>query len=310
MRERIIILKNIQIGHFLALVGVEDLKYLDTQIWVRSGEECAKRLFTTQSTVSRRNAETLKIFGLKIKRDGFGEWVTEGEAGLLNMERKVHQEYRLNKDDEKLRLEANFWAGPTLSHPTPEGWINGVWDHVGMTRPLHLLREGIIDAWIGSYRPDLPEKNDPDFIVIDLCETPVKLVADKLHPLSGKEDISKRDLEAYPSLSLPEGWFPRTEAKLRSHGLWSTEARMKKYKKELWEEKTTDQVTLGYATCLGLEVMKNLTVLNYDLDLMSGESLVIKKQLIDNAKIQSLLTVLKNRIIEKSKKHPELIPSF
>ena len=85
---------------------------------------------------------------------------------------------------------------------------------------------------------------------------------------------------------------------------------MKKQKKELWEDKTTDQVTLGYATCLGLEVMKNLTVLNYDLDLMSGESLVIKKQLVDNAKIQSLLTVLKNRIIEKSKKHPELIPSF
>ena len=56
--------------------------------------------------------------------------------------------------------------------------------------------------------------------------------------------------------------------------------------------------------------MKNLTVLNHDLDLISGESLVIKKQLIDNAKIQSLLTVLKNRIIEKSKKHPELTLSF
>ena len=292
------------------MVSVEDLKYLDTQIWVRSGEECAKRLFTTQSTVSRRNTETLKIFGLKIKRDGFGEWITEGNTDLLNMERKVHQQYRLNKNEEKLRLEANFWAGPTLSSPAPEGWINGVWDHVGMLRPLHLLREGIIDAWIGSYQPDLPDNNDPDLLVIDLCKTPVKLVADKLHPLSDKKDISTKDLEAFPSLSLPEGWFPQTEAKLRSHGLWSTEARMKKYKKELWEDKTTDQVTLGYATCLGLEVMKNLTVLNYDLDLMSGESLVIKKQFLDNLKIQTLLTVLKNRIIDKSKKHDELILNF
>lgn len=75
-------------------------------------------------------------------RDDLGEWVAEGEAALLNMERKVHQEYRLHKDEENLRLEANFWAGPTLSNPTPEGWINGVWDHVGMSRPLHLLREG------------------------------------------------------------------------------------------------------------------------------------------------------------------------
>ena len=85
---------------------------------------------------------------------------------------------------------------------------------------------------------------------------------------------------------------------------------MKKYKKELWEDKTSDQVTLGYATCLGLEVMKNLIVLNYYLDLLSGESLVIKKELMDNSKMQSLLTVLKSRIIEKSKKHPELILSF
>ena len=44
-----------------------------------------------------------------------------------------------------------------------------------MTRPLHLLREGIIDAWIGSYQPDLPEKNDPNFMVIYLCKNPVKL---------------------------------------------------------------------------------------------------------------------------------------
>ena len=67
-------------------------------------------------------------------------------------------------------------------------------------------------------------------------KTPVKLVAGRLHPLSDKEDICKKELEAYHSLSLPEGWFPCTEAKPRSHGLWSTEARMKKCKKELWEE--------------------------------------------------------------------------
>lgn len=127
-----------------------------------------------------------------MKRDKFGEWVIEGNTKLLNMERQVHQEYRLNKDDEKLRLEANFWAGPTLSHPSPDGWVNGVWDHIGMDRPLHLLREGIIDAWIGSYQPDLPDKNDPDLIVIDLCKNPVKLVEDKLHPLSDKKIFAQK----------------------------------------------------------------------------------------------------------------------
>ena len=50
---------------------------------------------------------------------------------------------------------------------------------------------------------------------------------------------------------------------------------------------------MGYATYLGLEFMKNLTVLNYDLDLMSGESLVIKKQLVDIANIEALFNRLK-----------------
>ncbi|MDB4677791.1 substrate-binding domain-containing protein [Synechococcus sp. AH-551-A21] len=292
------------------MISINDLKQLDFQIWLRSGEECAKRLFTTQSTISRRNAETLKTLDLKIKRDEFGEWITEGDTTLLNMERNIHQLYRLGNNDEKLRLEATFWSGPTLAKPVPEGWISGVWNHVGMTRPLHLIREGIIDAWISSYQPDLPEPDNPDFAVIDLCKTPVKLVANEHHPLANKKDICKQDLESFPALSLPQGWFPRTEEKLRSHGLWSTEARMKRYKKKLWEGKTEDQTTLSYATCLGLEVMENLTVLDYDLDLNSGESLIVKKSLMNSEQVHSLLSCLKERIHEKAKIHSELIPSF
>ena len=291
------------------MISIADLKYLDFQIWLRSGEECAKRLFTTQSTISRRNAETLKILNLKTKRDDFGEWIIEGDTKLLSMERNIHQLYRLSNNEEKLRLEATFWAGPTLAQPAPEGWVNGVWNHVGMARPLHLIHEGIIDAWISSYQPDLPEPDNPDFAVIDLCKTPVKLVANKHHPLAKKKDICKQDLESFPALSLPKGWFPRTEEKLRSHGLWSTEARMKRYKRELWEGKTEDQTTLSYATCLGLEAMENLSVLDYDLDLTSGESLIVKRSLMNSKKVHSLLSCLKRRILKKAQTHDELIPT-
>ena len=292
------------------MISIADLKYLDFQIWLRSGEECAKRLFINQSTISRRNAATLKTLNLKTKRNEVGEWITEGDATLLSMERNIHQLYRLSNNEEKLRLEATFWSGPTLATPVPEGWINGVWNHVGMTRPLHLIREGVIDAWISSYQPDLPETDNPDFAIIDLCKTPVKLVANKNHPLAKKKDICKQDLESFPALSLPNGWFPRTEEKLRSHGLWSTEARIKRYRKELWEGKTEDQATLNYATCLGLEVMENLSVLDYDLDLTSGESLIVKRSLMDNEKVHSLLSCLKERILKKAKIHNELTPCF
>ena len=85
---------------------------------------------------------------------------------------------------------------------------------------------------------------------------------------------------------------------------------MKRYKKEQWEGKTEDQATLSYATCLGLEVMENLSVLDYDLELISGESLIVKRSLIDNEKIHSLLSYLKGRILEKAKIHNELTPCF
>ena len=186
-----------------------------------------------------------------------------------------------------------------MAKPAPEGWINGVWNHVGMTRPLHLIREGIIDAWISSYQPDLPEPDNPE-----------KLVANKHHPLAKKKDICKQDLESFPALSLSKGWFPLTEKKLRSHGLWSREARMKRYRKELWEDKTEDQATLSYATCLGLEVMENLSVLDYDLDLTSGESLIVKRSLMNSEKVHSLLSCLKKRVIKKSKIYDELALCF
>ena len=48
---------------------------------------------------------------------------------------------------------------------------------------------------------------------------------------------------------------------------------MNRYTKQQWEGKIEDQITLSYATCLGLEVMENPTTLDYDLELNSGESL-------------------------------------
>ena len=171
-----------------------------------------------------------------------------------------------------------------------------------MDRPLSLLKNRVIDAWIGSYHPDLPEIDNPDFCVIDLCRTPVKLVANKNHPLVGKSNLSEQDLEAFQSLALPEGWFPKTEAILRSHGLWSTEARMKRYQEERWEGCTKDEATLCYATRLGLEVMKDLTPLDYDLNLISGESLVTRRDLAGENRIQSLLACLKERVPAKQRK--------
>ena len=287
------------------MVGLEELAMLDHVLWFRSGEAAAQRLHCAQSTVSRRNNETLRCFGLEMQREN-GEWELEGDQTLLLMERRVHQMHRFLSDEPLCRLEGSPWGGPVLADPMPAGWVGGSWNHVGMERPLQLLRERVIDAWIGSYQPDMPV-TDSEITVIDLCRTPVHLVAHPGHPLSSRQSLAQEDLDPFPSLSLPSGMFPKTEAILRSHGLWTTPARMARYKPELWEGQTADQVTLTYASCLALEVMEGLQVLPYDLGLMSGESLVVRTDLLPQPKILALLSSLRRSVSIKAKELPEIV---
>ena len=55
---------------------------------------------------------------------------------------------------------------------------------------------------------------------------------------------------------------------------------------------------------------KNLMILDYDLNLTSGEGLVVKKSLAEDKRIQSLLLCLKKRVLEKSMVHNDLTPCF
>ena len=85
---------------------------------------------------------------------------------------------------------------------------------------------------------------------------------------------------------------------------------MKRYQEERWEGRTKDEATLGYATCLGLEVMNYLTPVDYNLNLISGESLVVRRDLAGQDRIQSLLACLKERVARKAAKHEELTLCF
>jgi hypothetical protein len=290
------------------MLSVDALRMLDYQLWLRSGEQAATRLHCSQSTVSRNNSQTLALFGLSCHRQA-GEWQLRGDQGLLLMERRVHQLARLRCGMAPARNEANFWAVPAFLDPLPEGWEGGVATHVGMARPLQLLRERVIDAWIGSYQPDLPV-DDPDLAVFDLCATAVHLVAAVDHPLAHQAELSEEDLSAFPSLALPAGMFPRTEAILRRQGLWRTRVRMKRYRPEVWHGRTEDQVTLTYANCLALNVMPGLVRLDYDLGLTSGEALVVRRDLKDEALIQTLLASLRQRCLQLAERHPDLWPTL
>jgi len=112
-----------------ALLHIEELDALDLLIWHRKGVRAAGLLHCNQSTISRRAQHCLQTLNLRL--------------------------VRLN--------------GEAFAQPMPKGWLPGVFDHVAMARPLQLLRDRVIDAWIASYQPDLPDPDDPEWAVFDLC---------------------------------------------------------------------------------------------------------------------------------------------
>ena len=75
------------------LVDVDTLACLDFLVWLRTGDEVAKRLSVNQSTISRNFRKCCKEFSL-ISGKVESEYSVSGDLGLLNLGRKVHQSHR------------------------------------------------------------------------------------------------------------------------------------------------------------------------------------------------------------------------
>jgi hypothetical protein len=181
------------------MVGVEELASLDFVLWRRTGKQAARALGCNQSTVSRRLGRCLQVFQLKMRRIS-NEWDLPFSL-LLQMERELHQQCRL-LGHLPLRLEACPLTAPLLAQPLPEGWIGGCYDHIGVDRPMQLLRERVIDAWICDAIDDLP----PPSMRPDLA----------LHPLAGERALTSTHLRSFPCLDIPAGIFEGSRGLLHS----------------------------------------------------------------------------------------------
>jgi len=187
----------------LVMVSVEELASLDFVLWRRTGKQAAQALGCNQSTISRRLARCLEIFGLTMRRSR-NEWEAP-YSPLLQMERELHQHCRL-LGRHPLRLEACPLAAPLLSQALPEGWIGGCYDHIGVERPMGLLRERVIDAWLCTARHELSLPSRPsDLVLHPLWGHPMTLHAAPGLPLAGERDLTSGDLAP----DRPGGWLQR-----------------------------------------------------------------------------------------------------
>lgn len=152
------------------MVTLDELAALDAVLWQRNGKLASQALRCNQSTVSRRLTRTLDSFQLTMTRR-HGEWQVLGNPLLLQMERELHQLCRL-LGSHPLRLEFSPYCGPMLARCLSKDWVVGTMDHLGQARPLALLEERVIDAYLTESSLDLPAPEDPTWTVIPLWRLP------------------------------------------------------------------------------------------------------------------------------------------
>ena len=285
------------------MLRLDELAALDLAIWLRSGTEAARRLEVRQSTVSRRCRHCLELLQLGLEKHQ-EEWRLVGDRRLIVKLRQLHQLARW-RGMAPLRLEGTYWSGPLLATPPPPGWIVGQCNIVGIPLPQALLRDGVIDAWLTG-GPDWPEPDDPDFATLQLCTMPVHLVVTPHHPLLNQAAISWDDVIAFPSLALPEGMYPQTEAVLRRLGLWNSPQRMRRYRHDRWEGRAEADLSIGYATTLSEQVAGSLQRLPLPLPLQSGEALVVRRTWADHPACRALVALLLERLQGWTEHCPEI----
>lgn len=287
------------------VVSLDELACLDLIIWLRTGANAASRLSASQSQVSRNIQKVSRLLGISLVKSD-GEWEVRGDQTLLNLERRVHQEYRWSMG-RPLRIEAQYYSGPLFCDPAPEGWLVGNFDYLEIHTPLNHLRHGVIDAWIGCY-PDVPDPDDPELAVFHLTRLPASLVVGADHPLVALGDaITLDDVRQYPSLALPEGAFPRVQAILQDLGLWNLPLNLHRYSRFNWEGRAESDLAVAYASAFSLHLFPTpQVILPVPIALEVGDSLVVKRHYASHPRLLSLLEQLRSRAEQLATQFPDV----
>ncbi|MFM7264720.1 MAG: LysR family transcriptional regulator [Cyanobium sp.] len=286
------------------MVSLEELAALDLHLWLRTGLHAARASGCNQSTISRRVERTLGLFQLQLQRRG-GDWQLRGDPQLIRMERELHQHARF-LGQESLRLEISPLMVPLLADPPPPGWSLGRGDILGLRRPLQLLRECILDAWLIDSSLDLPSSDDHEIARFDLACYPLWLAASDGHPLVGERGLTLADLQRFPVPQTPQPLFPNTSRTFAALGLAGVALRSRRYDPADWEGRTADGVTLTYATPFNLAHYPDLLQLDSEPLLTNGVSLVVRRAQRDQPALLALRAELLRRLQALQPRLPRL----
>jgi len=275
-------------------VSTRELDCLDALIWFGTGEGASEKLCTSQSSISRTARKVAKTFHLDLIK-GQGEWTLIGDQTCLNMERRLHQQMRLDAG-EPLRIEAQFSMPKRLR---------------GSAKPMDLLRTHVVDVWIAGY-PDLPSPDDPDLTCTYLTRHPLHLAVRTDHPLLKLGGaITLDDVRQYPCIALRDGAFPDTQRHLQSLGLWNTQVPERRFNREGWMDHAAEQPSVSLASVFSIGLYKEpMVFLPIDLGWSTGQTFVVRREHEHHPRIQALLASLKQGCLELAEQHQDVSTAF
>ena len=286
------------------MVLVEELDALDLLIWLGNGAAVAQRLGCDQSTISRRSRQCQQVFGLRLLRRDAG-WQANRTSSMLQLEREVHQLYRL-RQGRQLRLDASLLAAPLLGSPQPAGWIAGHLNRLGWRRPLQLLQDRILDAWITAMGQELRQLEGRDVCTIPLARTPLLLAGQREHPLLRQGALQLSDVCHMPRVAPRQGRYPRTERLLGDD--WRSQSpaqvmeelntghRPQARATERGDQDPSGSLILHYGTAFSLAHQHSLQPLPLDLGVSTELTLVVRRDLVEQPSVCLLIHDLRQRL--------------
>jgi hypothetical protein len=295
------------------LISLDELEALDLALWLRTGQAAGQAMHCNQSTVSRRIRRVLEAFNGKICRDDRGLYVQSECDDLLIMERQIHQLHRLGSNG-RIRLNLPAWSHRQIRDLLGEHEIcSNPEDDFCCDNPLQLLRSHVIDACVVTPTQMLGESSD-DLVQIDLYSVPIHLycLADRAMDLGADDLGDPLELVATGRLALAS-FLPLSCKR-------SSQQRFKKLVAGLrcpQAHHSVDQIPvdqraadhrpadrrppernhqLTFATPVMARLLPGAIQLRHDLQWPYSERLVVLRSLVDQPRIQRLISDITNRL--------------
>lgn len=260
--------------------------------WLGKGVRVAQHLHCDPSTVSRKVESCCQFYGVKTVRQ-LGEWQVVGDRRLMHHERQLHQQLRLHSYA-PLRLSLPAQVGRVLAPAVPINW-DAVEDNLlGIQRPLQLLQDRVIDAWLCTTGEELGSWHQGEYRMMPLAELKLDLLTHQERGPASLEDL-RQNPEASVLMGQP-ALLPRRDHWVAGMGLLSTLIDGQRYEASQWERPVNKGLAVVPGTALDRCVRAEWRPLKGVTPLLTSVCVVTLHDLSESTAVQQLVEACSHRI--------------